>query len=72
MSTLVLSGDLSRKIQQAGKQQFSQDTVINWFIQILFALKYIHRENIIHRGQSKREIHIHLSVAIGNKMPGND
>lgn len=53
---LLFTGDLGSKISEANGVYFDERTVINWFIQITFALKYIHKENILHRGN-------HVTVA---------
>jgi NIMA (never in mitosis gene a)-related kinase len=31
------------------KQNFSEELVLNWFLQIAFALNYIHKKKILHR-----------------------
>eukprot|EP00051_Salpingoeca_urceolata_P009052 m.110999 g.110999 ORF g.110999 m.110999 type:complete len:796 (-) comp16095_c0_seq1:69-2456(-) len=44
-------GDLSHAIEKksAANKRFSEDLVMNWFIQLAMALKYIHDKNILHR-----------------------
>lgn len=42
-------GDLSKKIKQANKKFFSEEQIMEWFCQILCAIKDIHSKNIIHR-----------------------
>lgn len=31
------------------KQNFSEELILNWFLQILFALGYVHSKRILHR-----------------------
>ncbi|XP_046335298.1 serine/threonine-protein kinase Nek3-like [Haliotis rufescens] len=42
-------GDLQKKIQDQKGIHFSKEIVFDWFVQIAFALKYIHGKNILHR-----------------------
>ncbi|KAF6026571.1 hypothetical protein EB796_015123 [Bugula neritina] len=44
-------GDLHQMIQlQASKGElFSEAQILSWFLQMTFAVKYIHKENILHR-----------------------
>ena len=44
-------GDLQAKLEEqiAKKEYFDLDTLLNWFMQICLALKYLHNNNIIHR-----------------------
>ena len=45
------SGDLQMKLdeQKEKKECFDNDLLLNWFMQICFALNYIHKKNILHR-----------------------
>ncbi|XP_046543199.1 serine/threonine-protein kinase Nek6-like [Haliotis rubra] len=42
-------GDLQKKIQDQKGIHLSKEIVFDWFVQIVFALKYIHGKNILHR-----------------------
>jgi NIMA (never in mitosis gene a)-related kinase 1/4/5 len=42
-------GDLAKKIKQAGTRGFSETQVLEWFCQMLIAIKDIHDKKIIHR-----------------------
>ena len=44
-------GDLQIKYdeQKQKKEYFKEETLLNWFMQICLALKYLHKKNIIHR-----------------------
>lgn len=48
---------LKDKIQGANGTFFDENTILNWFVQICFAVKYIHDNNILHRN-------LHLSNMI--------
>ena len=40
-----------KRIIEAKKRRvhFSEEMILNWFVQILLAVEYIHKKNIIHR-----------------------
>lgn len=44
-------GDLQKhiKICKKKKQKFPEELILNWFLQILFGLKYVHELKILHR-----------------------
>ncbi|XP_053186917.1 serine/threonine-protein kinase Nek1-like [Scomber japonicus] len=42
-------GDLSKKIESQKGKLFSEDQILDWFVQICLALKHIHDSNILHR-----------------------
>jgi NIMA (never in mitosis gene a)-related kinase len=56
---LITEGDLSIQIKhRSGKSSnnsnenlhyYPEPLILNWFLQILFALKYIHHKRILHR-----------------------
>ena len=47
------AGDLGNRIHQAKSSQtsFPESQVMGWFVQITFALVYIHDLKILHRGR---------------------
>ncbi|XP_025078905.1 serine/threonine-protein kinase Nek5-like [Pomacea canaliculata] len=42
-------GDMQRKILDQRGIHFDVEIILDWFIQICFALKYLHAQNILHR-----------------------
>lgn len=44
-------GNLQTKLdkQKEKKEYFDEDSLLNWFMQICFALRYLHKKKIIHR-----------------------
>ncbi|KAG9341418.1 hypothetical protein JZ751_019227, partial [Albula glossodonta] len=42
-------GILSQIIEKQGKTVFPEDKILDWFVQICMALKYIHSQNILHK-----------------------
>ncbi|XP_053185733.1 serine/threonine-protein kinase Nek1-like [Scomber japonicus] len=42
-------GDLSKKIKSQKGELFSEEQILDWFVQICLALKHIHDRNILHR-----------------------
>ena len=59
-------GDLQTKIdelkekneKEGTKEYFDGDTIINWFVQICIALKYIHNNKILHRDIKPSNIYL--------------
>ncbi|XP_067670646.1 serine/threonine-protein kinase Nek1-like [Haliotis asinina] len=49
-------GDLQKKIQDQKGIHLSKETVFDWFVQIVFALKYIHGKNILHRDLKSQNV----------------
>ncbi|XP_048827631.1 serine/threonine-protein kinase Nek1-like [Brienomyrus brachyistius] len=51
-------GDLSEKIkaQKIKGAPFSEDQILDWFVQICLALKYVHHRNIVHRNIKPQNI----------------
>ena len=48
-SLISSGGDLAKKIKQAGNKYFSEEQILEWFCQLLVAIKDIHDKKIIHR-----------------------
>ena len=51
-------GDMYNKIQKQNDEYFNEDQIINWMIQILLGLNYIHKNGIIHRDIKPQNIYI--------------
>lgn len=51
-------GDLYKQITQQKKQGslFSEDQIMEWFVQICLAIKYIHDKKILHRDLKTQNI----------------
>ncbi|KAG9341417.1 hypothetical protein JZ751_019226 [Albula glossodonta] len=47
-------GDLSQLIAKKGRTLFSEDKILDWFVQICMAMKYIHSQNILHKDISSQ------------------
>ncbi len=43
------AGDLYKKISDQRGKLFSEDQVLNWFVQICLGLKHVHDRKILHR-----------------------
>lgn len=50
-SSPTIEGDLAHhiKVRKQKGERFSEELVMNWFLQILFALQHIHSKKILHR-----------------------
>jgi serine/threonine protein kinase len=59
-----LIGDLSDKIQKQHGQMLAKEQIIDWFIQLCLALKYIHGMNILHRGTFDEQSDLGSSVKV--------
>ena len=48
----VLAGDLAQRVKDAKKSAvtIAEDIILHWFVQVIFAVQYLHRNNILHRG----------------------
>ncbi|XP_053186905.1 serine/threonine-protein kinase Nek1-like [Scomber japonicus] len=49
-------GDLSKKIKSQKGKHFSEQQILDWFVQICLALKHIHDKNILHRDIKPKNI----------------
>lgn len=45
---MLLGGDMEERLK-ATSTPFSEETIINWLVQVCFALKHIHDRKILHR-----------------------
>ena len=62
-------GNLLQKFEEQKKknQYFEENELLDWFIQILLALKYIHEKNILHRNINPSNIFLMKDMAkLGN------
>lgn len=59
-------GDLYTKINQhkKNKELFTEDEILDWFVQIALALKYIHDRKILHRDIKTQNIFLTKSSEI--------
>ena len=58
VTTFCEGGDIYNKIQSQKGEYFNEDQILNWFVQILLGLDYIHKNNIIHRDIKPQNIFI--------------
>ncbi|XP_045201624.2 serine/threonine-protein kinase Nek1-like [Mercenaria mercenaria] len=49
-------GDLQQKIEKQNGVLFTSDMVLEWFLQVVLALEYIHSKNILHRDLKPQNI----------------
>mmetsp|Transcript_11156 Transcript_11156/g.21211 ORF Transcript_11156/g.21211 Transcript_11156/m.21211 type:complete len:667 (-) Transcript_11156:968-2968(-) len=49
-------GDLNTRIRNAGGEYFSEEQVLDWFVQIALALQYCHQKKIIHRDLKSQNV----------------
>eukprot|EP00658_Telonema_sp_P-2_P040353 TRINITY_DN28864_c0_g1_i5.p1 TRINITY_DN28864_c0_g1~~TRINITY_DN28864_c0_g1_i5.p1 ORF type:complete len:561 (+),score=99.64 TRINITY_DN28864_c0_g1_i5:62-1744(+) len=51
-------GDLHTKIKEASRAgiHFSEEQILKWFVQMVMALKYVHKERILHRDLKTQNI----------------
>eukprot|EP00656_Telonema_subtile_P054282 TRINITY_DN8078_c0_g1_i1.p1 TRINITY_DN8078_c0_g1~~TRINITY_DN8078_c0_g1_i1.p1 ORF type:complete len:394 (-),score=75.36 TRINITY_DN8078_c0_g1_i1:746-1927(-) len=52
------NGDLHTKIKEASKAgvHFSEEQILKWFVQMVMALKHVHKERILHRDLKTQNI----------------
>ena len=58
VTTFCEGGDIYNKIQNQKGEYFSEDQILNWMVQILLGLDYIHKNDIIHRDIKPQNIFI--------------
>lgn len=60
----VDGGDLAKKIRSQGTNLFSEEEILDIFIQIVLALQYLHEKKIIHRDLKPQNIFLtHTNIA---------
>ena len=58
VTTFCEGGDIYNKIQNQKGEYFSEEQILNWMVQILLGLDYIHKKDIIHRDIKPQNIFI--------------
>lgn len=53
-----LQTHLNEKLNKENKEYLDKDNLLNWFVQICLALKYIHKHNILHRDIKPSNIYL--------------
>ena len=66
VTTFCEGGDIYNKIQNQKGEYFNEEQILNWFVQILLGLDYIHKNNIIHRDIKPQNIFIKKKHIICN------
>lgn len=49
-------GDLSAKVKQAKGKRFSEDQIMQWFVQIALAIEFMHSRKVLHRDLKSQNI----------------
>lgn len=49
LTTAAVTGDLHMIMQKRRGQPFSEDTIMDWFVQMCLGLKHVHDRKILHR-----------------------
>ena len=58
VTTFCEGGDIYNKIQNQKGEYFTEEQILNWMVQILLGLDYIHKNDIIHRDIKPQNIFI--------------
>ena len=58
VTTFCEGGDIYNKIQKQNGEYFKEEQILNWMVQILLGLNYIHKNGIIHRDIKPQNIFI--------------
>ena len=58
VTTFCEGGDIYNKIQKQNGEFFKEEQILNWMVQILLGLNYIHKNGIIHRDIKPQNIFI--------------
>ena len=58
ITTFYEGGDIYKKIQNQNGEYFKEEQILNWMVQILLGLNYIHKNGIIHRDIKPQNIFI--------------
>ena len=68
ITTFYEGGDIYKKIQNQNGEYFKEEQILNWMVQILLGLNYIHKNGIIHRDIKPQNIFIQNShiICIGD------
>jgi NIMA (never in mitosis gene a)-related kinase 1/4/5 len=56
VQTFCDGGDISTRVRDAHGKRFSEDQILEWFVQILLALLSIHGKKILHRDLKTQNI----------------
>lgn len=57
-------GDLFQRIQSQEGSYFEEEQILDWFVQIVLAMKHVHSQNILHRDLKVCSLSLSLTFAV--------
>lgn len=57
-------GDLALRLDRQRGTPFAEATVLDWFVQLLLALLYVHKKHVLHRDLVRHTVIAHATSLI--------